>query len=109
MAFLALGAFVLAERGSFLGAGVATGLAWLTRPLGVALLPALALIAWRLWPERRIPAAQFFQGPFTTALEADEILTEIRVPIRPGAGSAYETVERRATPERRASIGFRGW
>jgi hypothetical protein len=49
--FLALGAFVLAERGSFLGAGVAAGLAWLTRPLGVALLPALALIAWRA-PQR---------------------------------------------------------
>ena len=30
----ALAAFVLAERGRFLGAGVATGLAWLTRPLG---------------------------------------------------------------------------
>ena len=45
--FLALAAFVLAERGKFLGAGVAVGLAWLTRPVGIALLPALALIAWR--------------------------------------------------------------
>jgi hypothetical protein len=45
--FLALGSFVFAERGSFLGAGVTAGLAWLTRPLGIALLPALALIAWR--------------------------------------------------------------
>jgi hypothetical protein len=43
----ALASFALAERGSFLAAGVAAGLAWLTRPLGVALLPALALIAWR--------------------------------------------------------------
>jgi mannosyltransferase PIG-V len=42
-----LGSFTLAERGSFLGAGVSAGLAWLTRPLGVALLPALALLAWR--------------------------------------------------------------
>jgi hypothetical protein len=48
---LALAAFVLAERGSFLGAGAAAGLAWLTRPFGVALLPALALIAWRT-PQR---------------------------------------------------------
>ncbi|HEX7254499.1 MAG TPA: mannosyltransferase family protein [Gaiellaceae bacterium] len=39
--------FLLAERGNFLGAGVSAGLAWLTRPLGIALLPALALIAWR--------------------------------------------------------------
>lgn len=45
--FLALAAFVLAERGKFFGAGVAAGLAWLTRPVGFALLPALALIAWR--------------------------------------------------------------
>jgi Mannosyltransferase (PIG-V) len=49
--FLALASFVLAERGSFVGAGVAAGLALLTRPLGVALLPALALIAWRA-PQR---------------------------------------------------------
>jgi hypothetical protein len=45
--FLALASFVLAERGRFLGAGAAAGLAWLTRPVGVALLPALAVIAWR--------------------------------------------------------------
>ena len=44
---LALASFVLAERDRFLAAGLAAGLAWLTRPLGVALLPALALIAWR--------------------------------------------------------------
>ena len=44
---LALASFVLAERGRFLGAGVAAGLAWLTRPLGVVLLPALLVIAWR--------------------------------------------------------------
>jgi hypothetical protein len=44
---LVLASFLLAERGSFLGAGVCAGLAWLTRPVGIALLPALALIAWR--------------------------------------------------------------
>ena len=43
----ALASFWFAERGSFLGAGVTAGLAWLTRPLGVALLPALVLFAWR--------------------------------------------------------------
>jgi mannosyltransferase PIG-V len=52
--FLALAAFVLAERGSFLGAGLAAGLAWLARPLGIALLPALVLIAWSA--PRRGPA-----------------------------------------------------
>ena len=49
---LALAAFLLARRGRFLGAGVAAGLAILTRPVGLALLPALALLAWRA-PERR--------------------------------------------------------
>jgi hypothetical protein len=45
--FLALASFALAERRQFVGSGVAAGLAWLTRPLGIALLPALVLIAWR--------------------------------------------------------------
>ena len=43
---LTLAAFVLAERKRFLAAGGAAGLALLTRPTGLALLPALALIAW---------------------------------------------------------------
>jgi len=44
---LTLAAFTLAERRRFLAAGAVTGLALLTRPTGVALLPALALIAWQ--------------------------------------------------------------
>jgi hypothetical protein len=43
---LALAAFVLAEQSRFLAAGIAAGLAWLTRPLGIALLPALVVLAW---------------------------------------------------------------
>jgi Mannosyltransferase (PIG-V) len=43
---LTIAAFVLAERGRFLAAGGVAGLALLTRPVGVALLPALALLAW---------------------------------------------------------------
>ena len=50
---LALASFVLAERGRFLGAGVAAGLAWLTRPIGIALLPPLVLLAWRRGSARR--------------------------------------------------------
>jgi carbon-monoxide dehydrogenase medium subunit len=38
----------------------------------------------------------FYIGPFTTAVGADEILTEVRLPLRPGGGSAHEKVERRA-------------
>jgi hypothetical protein len=44
---LTLAAFVLAERRRFLAAGAVTGLALLTRPTAAALLPALALLAWR--------------------------------------------------------------
>ena len=45
--------------------------------------------------ERIVPSTEFHQGPYTTAVGEAEILTEIRVPIRPGCGSAYEKVERR--------------
>ena len=46
--------------------------------------------------ERRIPAAAFFVGPFTTALAATEILTEIRVPAPPPrSGGAYLKLERK--------------
>jgi carbon-monoxide dehydrogenase medium subunit len=38
----------------------------------------------------------FHVGPFMTAVGAGEILTEVRLPLRPGAGSAHEKVERRA-------------
>ena len=40
--------------------------------------------------ERRIPAAEFFQGAFATALEPDEILTELRIPRRAGAHAFVE-------------------
>ncbi len=48
---LAIGAFFLGERRRWLGAGALTGLAMLTRIAGVALLPALVVMAWRQ-PER---------------------------------------------------------
>ncbi len=40
--------------------------------------------------ERRISAAEFFQGPFTTALAPDEILTEVRFPSFPGGHAFVE-------------------
>ena len=45
--------------------------------------------------ERIVPSTEFHQGPYATAVGDAEILTEIRVPIRPACGSAYEKVERR--------------
>jgi Mannosyltransferase (PIG-V) len=66
---LALAAFALAERGRWLPAWAAAGLALTTRIAGLALLPALALIAWRS-PDRRralagvaLPAALFAGFP----------------------------------------------
>jgi carbon-monoxide dehydrogenase medium subunit len=46
--------------------------------------------------ERVVGMEQFHVGPYMTAVRAGEILTEIRLPLRPGAGSAHEKVERRA-------------
>jgi len=46
--------------------------------------------------DREVPAADFFLGPFTTALAEDEIITEIIIPGPPmRAGSAYAEVARR--------------
>jgi Mannosyltransferase (PIG-V) len=44
---LAVASFLLAERGRFSGAGAAAGLALLTRSAGIALVPALVVLAWR--------------------------------------------------------------
>lgn len=46
--------------------------------------------------ERKIPIANFFTGLFTTALDPNEILTEIRIPIpAPQSGGAYCKLERK--------------
>ena len=45
---------------------------------------------------RAIPIEEFFQGPFTTALEPTEIVTEVRVPDPgPRAGGTYLKLERK--------------
>jgi carbon-monoxide dehydrogenase medium subunit len=45
---------------------------------------------------RRLPAADFFEGTFTTAIAEDEILTAVEFPIWPGASGfgAYEVARR---------------
>ena len=45
--------------------------------------------------ERVISAADFFLGPFTTALRPDEVLTEIRIPLAAHSGGAYNKLERK--------------
>ena len=44
---------------------------------------------------RTVPARELHDGPYETVVGPAEILTEVRIPVRPGAGSAYEKVERR--------------
>ncbi len=48
--------------------------------------------------ERTVPAEEFFEGAFTTAIREDEILTEVRIPALPaGAGQAYAKMEQPAS------------
>jgi aerobic carbon-monoxide dehydrogenase medium subunit len=44
---------------------------------------------------RTVSAREFHTGPYETVVAPDELLTEIKMAIRPGGGSAYEKVGRR--------------
>jgi aerobic carbon-monoxide dehydrogenase medium subunit len=44
---------------------------------------------------RTVPARDFHTGPYETVVSPGEILTEIRIPIVAGGGSAYQKVGRR--------------
>jgi carbon-monoxide dehydrogenase medium subunit len=46
--------------------------------------------------ERVVDMESFHVGPYTTAVGDGELLREVRLELRPGAGSAHEKVERRA-------------
>ena len=46
--------------------------------------------------ERVVSMEDFHVGPFMTAIQDGQILTEIRLPLRQGGTSAHEKVERRA-------------
>ena len=59
--------------------------------------------------ERTIGMDGFYIGPFTTAVGADEMLTEVRIPLRAGAGSAHEKVERRAGDFAIAAVSAAVW
>jgi len=56
------------------------------------------LVAMSPGGERVIRAADFFEGPFTTTLRPDEVLTEVRIPATPRgrrAGGSYLKLERK--------------
>jgi carbon-monoxide dehydrogenase medium subunit len=63
-----------------------------------ALLLALdaAFVARGSSGERAVAAGEFFHGFLETALEPDELLTEIQVPKLPGARFSYQKFQRRA-------------
>jgi aerobic carbon-monoxide dehydrogenase medium subunit len=44
---------------------------------------------------REVSAREFHTGPYETVVGPSELLTEIRLPIRPGGGSGYKKVARR--------------
>src|SRR5215468_2433429 len=55
--------------------------------------------------ERVIPIEDFFVSLFATALQADEILTEIRIPVPPArSGGAYFKMERKVSDFATAAV-----
>jgi carbon-monoxide dehydrogenase medium subunit len=63
--------------------------------------------------ERIVPAETYFLGTYSTAIEPDEILTEIRIPIpAPGTGWSYAKLKRKtgdfATAATAALLRLRG-
>ena len=59
--------------------------------------------------QRVVPMHAFHVGPYETAVATNEMLTEIRIPLRPGGGSAYQKVERRAGDWAVVSAGAAVW
>jgi len=59
--------------------------------------------------ERVLKMREFHRGPYETAVEQDELLVEVRLPVRPGGGSAYEKLERRAGDWAVAAAGAAIW
>jgi carbon-monoxide dehydrogenase medium subunit len=89
-----IGHFQIRSRGTLGGS--------LAHADAAAELPAVAraldaeMVARGASGERTIPAAEFFQMVFTTALEPDELLTAVRFPVwGPGSGFAVEEIARR--------------
>ncbi len=58
---------------------------------------------------RTVAAREFHEGPYETVVRDGELLLEVRLPIRPGGGSAYEKVERRVGDWAVAASGVAVW
>jgi len=59
--------------------------------------------------ERVVGMEEFHVGPYMTAVGAGDLLTEVRLPLRSGAGSAHEKVERRAGDWAIAAVSAALW
>ena len=59
--------------------------------------------------ERVVSMEEFHRGPYETAVADNEILTEVRIPVRSGGSSAYAKVERRAGDWAVVSCGGAVW
>jgi len=45
---------------------------------------------------RIVPMSEFYKGPYETEVGPGEMLVEVRIPVLPNSGSAYQKVERKA-------------
>jgi carbon-monoxide dehydrogenase medium subunit len=59
--------------------------------------------------EREVAMPDFAQGPYETAVGDAEMLVEVRLPVRPHHGSAYEKVKRRTGDWATAAAGAALW
>ncbi len=59
--------------------------------------------------ERVVDMQEFHVGPYETAVGPAEMLTEVRIPLRPNGSSAYHKVERRAGDWAVVSAGAAVW
>jgi carbon-monoxide dehydrogenase medium subunit len=59
--------------------------------------------------ERVVSMAEFYRGPYETAVGDAEMLVEIQLPVRPGGSSAYEKVGRRVGDWAVVSCGVAVW
>jgi carbon-monoxide dehydrogenase medium subunit len=59
--------------------------------------------------ERVVDMDEFHRGPYETAVGDAEMLVEVRIPIRPHGGSAYEKVKRRTGDWATAASGVALW
>ncbi|MQA79275.1 MAG: xanthine dehydrogenase family protein subunit M [Streptosporangiales bacterium] len=86
-----IGHVAIRNRGT-LGGSLAHADAAAELPAAMVLLGATMVCVARRGGRREIPAAEFFVGPYTTALRDDELLAGVRVPV-PAADVRFGFVE----------------